>query len=218
MQAESHHITIKKTARYYLWGNTEHPKMIWYVLHGYGQLSQFFIRKFSSLDPEKNLVIAPEGLHRFYLSGSSGRVGASWMTKDDRLADIRDYIDYLDQLHSGISSKYSKAKVCVLGFSQGSATAARWVFNGKVDPDYLVLWSSTFPPDLDFPSEIKTQTKLKTYVTFGDSDEYMSLEAFERHFSEIGNSGLKFTKIPFVGDHNIYPGPLKELESSMIFD
>ncbi len=218
METHERHISIEKTARYHLWGNTESPEMIWYVLHGYGQLSKFFIRKFNSLDPNKHLVVAPEGLHRFYLSGSAGRVGASWMTKDDRLNDIKDYVHYLDRLHESIGSNLKQTKICVLGFSQGSATASRWVFQGNINPDFLVLWSSTFPPDLEFSTDIQITKKMKSLVVYGDSDEYMSLDNFNEHFDEIERNGIQLTKIPFEGDHNIYPQPLKKLESSMIFD
>ena len=40
-------------------------------------------------------IIAPQGLHKFYLEGTSGRVGASWMTKENREDDIKNYLVYL---------------------------------------------------------------------------------------------------------------------------
>jgi hypothetical protein len=45
------------------------------------------------------IIIAPEGLSRFYRKGFSGDVVASWMTKDDRLDDMEDYVRYLNDLH-----------------------------------------------------------------------------------------------------------------------
>ena len=36
--------------------------------------------------------MAPEGLSRFYLEGFSGKVGATWMTREDRLNDIDNYL------------------------------------------------------------------------------------------------------------------------------
>ena len=41
-------------------------KRIILALHGYGQLAQYFYRKFNSLTNDYGLVI-PEGPHRFYL-------------------------------------------------------------------------------------------------------------------------------------------------------
>ena len=70
--AEEKHLVIPKTARYFLHGTpSEKTKEIWFIIHGYGQLAQYFIRHFSHFDPETTLVAAPEGLSRFYLEGTS---------------------------------------------------------------------------------------------------------------------------------------------------
>ena len=71
---------------------------VWFVLHGYGMLSEYFIKKFESILNENTLVIAPEATNRFYLGNNYARVGASWMTNLDREQEIRDNILYLDCL------------------------------------------------------------------------------------------------------------------------
>jgi hypothetical protein len=76
MPAQEHHISIARTARYYQLGTiSTDTRRIWFVCHGYGQLAAYFIRHFAHLtaaDPYL-VVIAPEGLSRFYLHrGSRG--------------------------------------------------------------------------------------------------------------------------------------------------
>ena len=83
--------------RRYFQNDLEGKKQILIALHGYGQLGQYFYRKFNSLEADFGLVV-PEGPHRFYLEGSSGRVGASWMTKEWREQDIQENNSYLKQL------------------------------------------------------------------------------------------------------------------------
>ena len=63
-----------KTFRYETLNEEKSPKKIIYALHGYGQLSKYFIRKFESISDDY-LIVAPEGMHRFYKNGNSGRVG-----------------------------------------------------------------------------------------------------------------------------------------------
>ena len=63
------HIQFDFKARYETLGNIDNPKRIWIVVHGYGQQAKYFIRKFKPLQDEETLVIAPEGLHHFYLKG-----------------------------------------------------------------------------------------------------------------------------------------------------
>ena len=137
----------KKTFRYQLIHGNEGVEKVLYALHGYGQLVEYFIRKFKHT-PEDLLIVAPEGMHRFYLNGTSGRVGASWMTKIARESDISDIISYLNELDRQISSIYTIKKRYLLGFSQGGAAAARWEQLGNVKFDGMILWACIFPPDL----------------------------------------------------------------------
>ena len=73
------------------------------------------------------------------------------MTTEDRLNDIEDYIQFLDTLYEEVkqSLQNPNVKIHVLGFSQGAATATRWVGNNVSGMDSLILWSGMFPPDLD---------------------------------------------------------------------
>ena len=94
-------------ARYYKSGPiTESTRQIWIAFHGYGQLARFFARRFEKLTQHGIVVIVPEGLSRFYLSEltESGRkdnkVGATWMTSENRLTDISNYLDYLNKIYS----------------------------------------------------------------------------------------------------------------------
>lgn len=192
------YISVPKTVRYAERGNTETPEIILYALHGYGQLVEYFIRKFN-LEPESTLVIAPEGMHRFYLEGSSGRVGASWMTKVERDADIADNIGYLNTLHESIYQKYGDhPRYIVLGFSQGGATAARWVHLGTIKPDGLILWATVFPPDLIKENEKPIE---KSFFVIGDNDEYYPGTAADDILNEYKNMG--YSTIKFNGSHNI---------------
>ena len=44
---------------------------VWFVLHGFGQLSPYFIRHFGVLADGTRLIVAPEALNRFYLERTS---------------------------------------------------------------------------------------------------------------------------------------------------
>ena len=82
MGVHEHSIKVENTAHYVSLGElNRETKEIWIVCHGYGQLAKFFIRKFKILQKESVYIVAPQGFHKFYLKGFSGRVGASWMTK-----------------------------------------------------------------------------------------------------------------------------------------
>lgn len=135
-------ISITKTARYFILGDaSDEIEQIWFVCHGYAQLANYFIKNFEVLDNGKNLIVAPEGLSRFYWKGFSDRVVASWMTREDRESDIEDYINFLNSVYTEVCSslKNKNVRINVLGFSQGTATVCRWVASGKVKVDNFIL-------------------------------------------------------------------------------
>lgn len=203
-------IQITKTAKYTTYGNPETATTILFVLHGYGQLVDFFIRKFHVLDSEKVFIVSPEGLHRFYLKGSSGRVGASWMTKEERESDIQDYVRYLDKLWKAINSNYTFDKKVLLGFSQGGATASRWHSFGNFNADQFILWAAIFPTDMP-NNTLENYNHSDNYFVVGRQDEYYTMEKIDEHCQVLNGKGIQFKLIKFEGNHNIHSETLLNL-------
>lgn len=195
-------IVIQKTVRYTTFGNIKNAENIWFILHGYGQLPRYFIRKFQELNPDKHFIVAPEGFHRFYLKGSSGRVGASWMTKEARLDDIKNNIDYLNQLATKILKQKDFKNRILLGFSQGGATAARWHQKGDFKAHHFILWASVFPPDLSFEGSKEGMFTSQNYFIVGNEDEYFKQEIENlKNFYQQQSFLTEF--ITFQGTHDI---------------
>lgn len=192
-------IQIKKNARYYTLGNPSSKKML-VALHGYGQLAAFFIRKFSSLNDW--YIIAPEGLHRFYLNGHSGRVGASWMTKEAREKDIEDNNEWLHHLITQINSGNTYEETVLLGFSQGAATASRYFYSNLSTIDRLIVWASVFPPDIDKNQlfKINNQNNKNVFV-LGTEDPFFDTKQKEEVISFFRQ--LNFDTVEFEGNHDI---------------
>src|SRR3989442_15736955 len=117
---QEHQFSTSRSARYFTLGSPQHAGDLWFVCHGYGQLAARFLERFHPLEAERRCIVAPEGLSRFYLTESptERRVGASWMTREDRLHEIDDYVRYLDGVYAKFAPR--KARVTALGFSQRS--------------------------------------------------------------------------------------------------
>ncbi len=203
-------LKIQKTARYFTHGNIDEARYLLICLHGYGQLPAFFGRKFEAIDQDYFVVI-PEGLHRFYLEGSSGRVGASWMTKEAREQDIQDNMDFLNQLLDLFTGKKSFQKIILLGFSQGGATAARFYYQQQ-KIDHLVLWASVFPPDLHIEDEINGQPN-KNYFVLGLQDQYFNEIEQKKAIDFYRN--MNFYIVQYTGNHTIETSILNNLLNSL---
>lgn len=192
-------LTATKTYRYELveieanWAK----KNVLIALHGYSQLAKYFIKKFEVLK-ENYVVVCPEGPHRFYLRGSSGRVGASWMTKEAREIDIEDNLSWLNDLLEEIKNTYNSQNIILLGFSQGAATAARWYQRNPSAFDQLILWATVFPPDIDtgtFPKE------KPLHFVLGTDDEYYQGEAAMELLTSYESLG--FQVYTYEGKHDL---------------
>lgn len=205
---ETHHLKIEKTAKICTLGNPSTADQVWIVLHGYGQLAQYFIRHFNILESKGIAVIAPEAMSRFYVEGFSGRVGATWMTKEERETDIDDYTHYLDHVYQHF--QLQGKQVTLLGFSQGGATASRWFSGAPQQFSKLILWSSIFPPDFDFASVLTRLDDQKCVLVFGIEDPFRS----EEHVTQVKNIMNAFPNIDitsFDGAHEIHQETLLKM-------
>lgn len=211
-----HSLAIARRARYYQAGELRaDTRRIWFVLHGYGQLAAYFLRHFLPLteaDPDL-VVIAPEGLSRFYLSGNGGRVGASWMTREDRLSEIEDYVAYLNQLAAPVLAAAPAARITVLGFSQGAATVSRWLSRAPFRPAQLILWAGAFPEDLDFGVATRLLRGLPVTLVVGDQDEFISAEQVQAQRAFLRRLGVEPVLLSFAGRHTLNADVLRQLHA-----
>lgn len=207
---QARYLKVEKTVRYYTSGPINaHYEGICFCLHGYGQLAQFFINKFKQTALANILFVAPEGFHRFYLNNNKGRVGASWMTKEDRLHDIQDYCSFLDAVYTDVQKHFiNPLPAGVLGFSQGVATACRWVATTKIKFQYLINWAGAFPPDLDFEKAHQALQPMHLVLVVGNQDEYISKQATQEHLTFLRQKGFNPNIMAFEGKHDVYAQPL----------
>lgn len=214
------HITVPRTARYYTLGEPG-PGIaeVWFALHGYGQLASRFMSDLAPLDNGSRLIVAPEALSRFYLGGVGGRlaaertVGAAWMTREDRLVEIDDQVRYLGAVHAEVLASLgdTRPRVCVLGFSQGTAAAVRWLAMGTARADRLILWGGELPPDLDLSARRERFARLDLTLVAGTRDEYITAKILDREKQRLAAEEIPYRVVPFEGGHEIDPAVLRQV-------
>lgn len=214
-----HNIIVKKTARYFTLGevNTK-TKYVWIVLHGYGYHAGYFIKKFEPVKKPDTFIVAPEGLNKFYKEGFSGKVGATWMTKEDRQNEIIDYVNYLNVLYKNLNEQLEGVsfKLITVGFSQGGATLIRWLNNRLVKTDYLVLWGSRIPDDFDFDKNKDMFNNSKNLLYIGREDQFLKYIDVNRYQTLTDAYNLNFEVNWFNGKHDIPAKVLLALEKKHI--
>ena len=189
---------------------------LWVVLHGFGQLAGDFIEYFVELNDGNRTVVAPEALNRYYTApltvpSNERAVGATWMTREFRDAEIRDYVRYLDALHAELAARVQPRRTIVVGFSQGGATASRWVMQGRTEIHSLVLWGATLPPDLDLSAAREPLGKARLKLVIGRTDQYISADALARERDRLSNAAIPFEAIEYDAGHTIKRPVLSDL-------
>jgi predicted esterase len=218
---DEHRITTQRSARYYTLGLAgAATREVWFACHGYAQLAGRFLEKLRVLDDGHRHLVAPEGLSRFYLSESAAerRVGACWMTREDRLAEIDDYVHYLDAVYAAVFARVDRAAVTVhaLGYSQGAATVSRWAGMGTARIDRVVLWGGELPPDLDLskePAKERLRAGRLTFV-YGRSDEFITPKIVETTKQRLREHAIPYREMPFDGGHELNATVLTDLAAS----
>ena len=198
--AQAHHLTVRRTARYYSSGAGEAPvSRVWVALHGHAMLAQRFLGFLEPLNSPGTLVLAPEALSRFYLGTRQdgqhdAAIGATWLTREDRDAEIADAIAYLDQLVAEvIAPAHPAAAIGVFGFSQGVALAARWAERGKVALATLALWGSTLPDEVDLSRLAERLQGVNVTLVAGESDPLLPAGAMDRALARLTDAGIRAT-------------------------
>jgi predicted esterase len=217
---EESHITVTRTARYYTLGaGVMAPRELWFVCHGYGQLAGYFARHFEPLDDGTRVIVVPEALSRFYFGDSreprapDAMVGATWMTREDREREIDDHVAYLDALYAEVRRHRgrAKARVTVLGFSQGVATVCRWLSRGSARADRLVLWSGRIPQDIFPLPEASPLRSVTLTVAVGSTDAYVTPLMAAEQEALLRGEKLAFEVRRFDGGHTMDADLLRQL-------
>lgn len=198
-------VSARRTARFYVMGEAEQPKELWFVCHGYGQLASTFLQGLSALDDGTRLIVAPEALSRFYVDSPHQNVGASWMTREDRLHEIEDYLKYLATVHEVVLSRIRDPKipVTVLGFSQGAATVSRWACRSSFEIARLILWGETLAPELEDEPSVGRLRSMQLHVAGGTRERFFPESRRAELRERLARLGVPFRDWTFEGGHRL---------------
>lgn len=212
-----------RTARYALLGaEPARARRIWFALHGYGMLATRFIRAFDGIIPDDTCVVAPEGLSRFYLElpradgGHLQRVGATWLTRESRDTDIADAHRWLDSVQREVVAEATAGTgvaplFAVLGFSQGVATAMRWIGASDIRPRQFVAWAGGLATDVDAAAFFAALAQRELRLVVGDGDPYVTPQTLAAITAALSRLTVRYRVQTFTGAHHLEATLLREL-------
>ena len=218
----AHTIKTVRTARYVTLGGPPQARPapeasgvreVWLACHGYGQTAARWARHFEPLASDERLVVVPEALSRFYLDDRYQRVGASWMTREDREGEIADQTRYLDAVMAQACGRaradLGTVRLVAFGFSQGTATVTRWLERSPLAAqrskraDRLVIWGGRLPTDLDMAAEKPWLAQADLHLVAGDRDAIATPGRVIAQEAALREAGIPHQTVTFSGEHRL---------------
>lgn len=183
-------------------------------------MARDFVAIFAPVSGPARAIVAPEALSRYYLDNTRGgshansAVGATWMTREDRDSEIADQIAYLDALYDAVAAQAGPgATLTVLGFSQGVATACRWLEHGRTRADRLICWGGAIPDDVRLGEDSPIRHPA-LWLVAGSRDMYATAERVAYQESVLQTAGVPFTRLSFDGGHRLDDATMRRLADS----
>ena len=218
-------IAAVKTARYAVLGPEDGPvREVWMACHGYGQLVTHWARHFRAVERPGRLVIVPEALNRFYvgeIGSRDRRVGASWMTREEREADVADVVRYLDDVFVAACARADAdphaVPLTAFGFSQGTASVVRWlalsplVARRAKRADRVILWGGGMPHDLGLGGHAGWLAEAGVTLVAGDRDGFATPGRVLEQETRLKAAGVPVETVSFAGEHRLNDRVLRDL-------
>ena len=186
---------------------TAKTKTVWFVFHGMGYLTKYFITYFKGLNPDEHYIIAPQAPSKYYQDKQFKYVGASWLTRENTTMEKENVLRYVDTVWETECKKWQGCdmRFIFMGYSQGVSIVCRWASSRKMVCNTLLLHSGAIPIELT-PADFDYLPK-STQVTYlyGNKDQYIT-EARKTEQQLKGTSlfGDRLAVEVFDGIHEVH--------------
>jgi predicted esterase len=168
--------------------------------HGYRENAAIHMGVLERIpDTDGWLLVAVQGLHRFYSKGSA--VVASWMTREDRELAIADNVAYIRRVVDAVRAAHPVGNALVFaGFSQGTAMAFRAA--AHIQAEGLIVVGGDVPSDVAAGSSVSLPPVL---CTRGSRDELYTADFHARDIATLMRLGIPVESLTFDGGHEWTP-------------
>lgn len=180
---------------------TKTTKNVWFVCHGMGYLSRYFLKYFTALNADENYIIAPQAQSKYYIPPKFKHVGASWLTKENTLKETDNVMRNFDAIFQAENIP-AHLNLIVLGYSQGVSVAMRYIAKRQLPCTQLILHSGGIPKELE--AEDFQFLNAKISLIYGKDDQYLNDERIQHETNRVHELfGDNVNIMPFEGVHEV---------------
>ncbi len=178
--------------------STPSPWPLLVGFHGYGENAGKHMEQLVRIPGVDGwLLVAVQGLHRFYASRME-EVVASWMTRQDRELAIVDNVAYVDRVVEAVGREHRTSALLYAGFSQGVAMAFRAAVQGVERAAGVIALGGDLPPDVQGASAARLGRVL---LGRGARDTWYTEEKLRSDVERLRAIGTTVESVVFDGGH-----------------
>ena len=179
---------------------TTGPSPMLVGFHGYRESASTHLDVLARIPgTERWLLVAVQGLHRFYTKDSD--VVASWMTREDRELAIADNLAYVRAVVDACRLGFATTETLVFaGFSQGVAMAFRAAAHQTATG--LIVNGGDVPPDVTASPPVPLPP---VFYGRGKNDDLYDASAHARDLATLAAMGVPVESYTFDGRHEMAP-------------
>ena len=177
----------------------EEPAALLVGFHGYAERAEDALAALLRVAAGRPwAVAAPQALHPFYRS-KDGKVGACWMTSQDRELALRENVAYANAAVAELRARVPGARLAILGFSQGVAMAYRTAARCGQKVDAMVALAGDVPPELRNGG---WGTRPAVLIGRGDGEQWYTEEKMADDMATLQRLGIEHEVARFTGGHD----------------
>lgn len=180
-------------------GASSEPMPLLVGFHGYAEDAEAQMERLRAIPgSEQWLLLSIQALNRFY-DRRTGRVVASWMTRQNRELAIGDNTTYIRSTIDEISAEWAvETKVVFAGFSQGVGMAFRAATSSVVPVAGVIAAGGDIPPEISSDGLKKIDSVL---IARGTTDTLYPADQFARDEERLRAAPVPTRAFSFTGAH-----------------
>ena len=169
------------------------------AFHGYAESAEAQLARMQRIrGVDRWVVVAVQGLHRFYRRRTN-EVIASWMTRQDRELAIADNLAYVTAVVDEMAKEWPSAtRLVFAGFSQGVAMTFRAACDSRRSVSGAIAVGGDVPPELSASALGRVPSAL---VCHGARDEFYTPAKFQADVTRLRSAGVAVQPLDFDGGH-----------------
>ncbi len=169
------------------------------AFHGYGEAAEQALDRLRAMrDADRRLLVAVQGLNRFY-QRRTDEVIAGWMTRQDRELAIADNLEYVRRVVDAVAAEWRTSGAIVFaGFSQGTAMAFRAAAASPLRVDAVIAVGGDIPPEID---DAGLRRAARVLICRGHSDAWYTSDKLAADAWRLRRADVDTRLVEFDGGH-----------------